>query len=243
MNPTSESAPHVPTTQERDLEKNIEKHETEVSIDEHGSTASPVPTPHIPVPNKFHRFNSRIEALGGLEARGIVRVEENERHEISWLRYIHMAIMWFSANISANNLAVGLLGPQLFGLSFLDSAMCAFGGIIVGSAVTAYMSTWGAQSGNRTMVSETAYHRLGIRLTRTKIVARFFMGYWPAKLTCILNMILMIGYGVIDAIIAGQILSAVSGGSMTIVVGIVVTALISWVVALFGMGPFHIYER
>ena len=69
------------------------------------------------------------------------------------------------------------------------------------------------------------------------------MGYWPSKLTCLLNMILMVGYGTIDCIIAGQILSAVSGGSMSIIVGIVITALISWLVAVFGMGLFHFYER
>ena len=69
------------------------------------------------------------------------------------------------------------------------------------------------------------------------------MGYWPSKLTCLLNMIIMVGYGTISCIIAGQILSAVSNGSMTIIVGIVITALISWLVAVFGMGLFHVYER
>ena len=69
------------------------------------------------------------------------------------------------------------------------------------------------------------------------------MGYWPAKLTCLLNMILMVGYGVIDCIIGGQILSAVSGGTMTIIVGIVITAVLSWLIAVFGMGLFHFYER
>ena len=76
-----------------------------------------------------------------------------------------------------------------------------------------------------------------------QIVARYFMGYWPAKLTTILNMILMVGYAVIATIISGQILSAVSNGSMSIIVGIVITALISWVVAVFGMAIFHTYER
>ncbi|KAL8835832.1 MAG: hypothetical protein Q9176_006713 [Flavoplaca citrina] len=130
------------------------------------------------------------------------------------------------ANISANNLAVGLLGPLLFGLGFVDSAMCAFGRILMGAAATAYMSIWGAQSGNRTM-----------------IVLRYFMGYWPAKLPCVLNMILMIGYGTIDCIIGGQILSAVSGDTMSVVVGIVIIALVSWVVAVFGMAIFQKYER
>ena len=69
------------------------------------------------------------------------------------------------------------------------------------------------------------------------------MGYWPAKLITILNIIIMVGYGVISCILGGQILSAVSGGSMTVVVGIVIIALITWVIAVFGMEPFHVYER
>lgn len=69
------------------------------------------------------------------------------------------------------------------------------------------------------------------------------MGYWPAKLTTLLNMILMVGYAVLATIISGQILSAVSAGRMSIIVGIVVTAFVSWLVAVFGMGIFHVYER
>jgi purine-cytosine permease-like protein len=53
------------------------------------------------------------------------------------------------------------------------------------------------------------------------------MGYWPSKICCVLNIILMVGYGLIDCIIGGQILSAVSGGNLTIIVGIVIVALIS----------------
>lgn len=69
------------------------------------------------------------------------------------------------------------------------------------------------------------------------------MGYWPAKIACFLNIIIMVGYGTIDCIVGGQILSAVSGGTMSIVVGIVIVALVSWVVAVFGIKIFHIYER
>jgi len=69
------------------------------------------------------------------------------------------------------------------------------------------------------------------------------MGYWPSKLCCLLNIVIMVGYGLIDCIIGGQILSAVSGGKMSIVVGIVIVAFISWVVAVFGMAIFHAYER
>lgn len=109
-------------------------------------------TTHISVPTKFQRWNARVEGLAGLEARGIVRVLPEERQAPSNLGYAQMAMVWFGANVVANNLAVGMLGPLLFNLGFVDSAMMATFGSFVGSIPTAYMSIWGAQSGNRTMV-------------------------------------------------------------------------------------------
>lgn len=97
-------------------------------------------------------LNARIEGLSGFEARGITRVLPEERMPPSLWDDISVALLWFSANISVNNLAVGLFGPLLFGLGFLDSAMCAVFGGLLGSISTAYMSTWGPASGNRTMV-------------------------------------------------------------------------------------------
>ncbi|KAB5515473.1 permease for cytosine/purines, uracil, thiamine, allantoin-domain-containing protein [Coniochaeta sp. 2T2.1] len=180
----------------------------------------------IPAPNKLRQFNDWIEGLSGFEARGITRVQPEERNPPSLWDDISVGLLWFSANISMNNLAVGLFGPYVFGLGFLDSAMCAVFGSLLGALSTAYMSMWGPQSGNRTMV-----------------VLRYFMGYWPAKIPTALNIILMLGYCTIDAIIGGQMLSAVNGGGMSIVVGIIVVQIISWVVAVFGMKFFHHYER
>ena len=104
------------------------------------------------VPGRLARWNTRIEGLAGLEARGIARVPPEERHSGSFLGYAQMAMLWFSANVTANNLAVGLLGPLVFDLGFVDSVMMATFGALLGSAGAAYMSIWGAQSGNRTMV-------------------------------------------------------------------------------------------
>lgn len=69
------------------------------------------------------------------------------------------------------------------------------------------------------------------------------MGYWPAKLPTLLNVVLMVGYTTIDCIIGGQVLSAVSGGSMSIQVGIVVVAIVTLIIAVFGMRIFHKYEQ
>ena len=69
------------------------------------------------------------------------------------------------------------------------------------------------------------------------------MGYHPSKLCCLLNIVILLGYGMIDCVIGGQILSAVGNGSISTAVGIVIVAVISWIVAVFGMSVFHFYER
>ena len=69
------------------------------------------------------------------------------------------------------------------------------------------------------------------------------MGYYPSKIACLLNIIIMLGYGMIDCLVGGQVLSAVADGGMTVVVGIIIIAVITWIVVVFGMAPFHIYER
>jgi hypothetical protein len=100
----------------------------------------------------FKRWNARIEGLAGFEARGLARVHESERHPASNMSLLQMLLLWFSANLTINNLAVTLTGPLLFSLGFVDCALCAIFGVTLGAFSTAYMATWGAVSGNRTMV-------------------------------------------------------------------------------------------
>jgi purine-cytosine permease-like protein len=69
------------------------------------------------------------------------------------------------------------------------------------------------------------------------------MGWWPARVVVVLNIIVLLGYGMIDCVVAGQILSAVAGGSMSVVVGIIIVAVIAWLITTFGYQIFHYYER
>jgi purine-cytosine permease-like protein len=70
------------------------------------------------------------------------------------------------------------------------------------------------------------------------------MGWWPVKICVLLNLVLLIGYSMIDAVVAGQILSAVSpNGNLTVEVGIVITSIVTWLVTTFGIKIFHHYER
>ncbi|OAK94121.1 hypothetical protein IQ06DRAFT_86180 [Phaeosphaeriaceae sp. SRC1lsM3a] len=161
-----------------------------------------------------------------LEARGIQRVEPDERQDLRLLGYSQVAIMWFSVNLAANNITLGMLGPAVFALGFLDSCLLSVFGAFVGSLVVSYIATFGPKSGNRTM-----------------IFSRYIMGWWPSKIVVILNIIVLLGYGMIDCVVAGQILAAVADGSMSLVVGIIVVAIIAWLITTFGYQIFHYYER
>jgi len=108
----------------------------------------------ISILSTFKRINDFLERLHGFESRGITRVPPEERNPPSLLADFQVFVMWFSANVSVNNLTAGLLGPLVFQLGFLDSALCAVFGALLGSASTAYMSIWGPISGNRTMVKK-----------------------------------------------------------------------------------------
>ncbi|KAL4763950.1 purine-cytosine permease family protein [Aspergillus foveolatus] len=163
-----------------------------------------------------------------LEARGIERVQEDERiPHISWVSYLQVFLLWMSVNLAANNITLGMLGPAVYGLSYLDSALCAVFGALLGSISSSWMATWGPISGIRTMA-----------------FGRYTMGWWPSKLIVILNLIQMIGYCLINCVVCGQILSAVSpNGTLSVAVGIVIIAVISWIIATFGIKVFHYYER
>ncbi|KAI9656144.1 MAG: hypothetical protein M1831_004715 [Alyxoria varia] len=183
-----------------------------------------------PQTGRFQAFAQRFKSgfiSSNFEARGIKRVEPSERHTLKTLGYTQVTLFWFSINLASMNVTLGMLGPVVFYLSFLDASLCAVFGILIGCLPVAYIATFGPRSGNRALV-----------------FARYIMGWWPAKLIVILNIIVLLGYSLIDTVIAGQILSAVSpNGSLSVVVGIVITAIMTWVVTTFGYKLLHHYER
>lgn len=136
------------------------KHDTRV-METDAEKASPVGSTPQSLPDvdssaanmtAFRRLNHRIEAMAGFEARGLERVPVEERLPLSAMGLVQMFLLWLSANLTINNMAVAMTCNIVFGLGFADSAACAVVGVFLGSLTTAYMSTWGAVSGNRTMV-------------------------------------------------------------------------------------------
>lgn len=107
-------------------------------------------------PSRLARFATKFEQRlveYNLEARGIERVREDERlKKLTWVSYLQAFLLWVSINLAANNITLGMLGPAVYGLSFLDAALCGVFGAFVGALVASWMATWGPISGIRTMV-------------------------------------------------------------------------------------------
>jgi hypothetical protein len=124
-----------------------------VDVVDVSSQDSPISSYFTPLPvclpKAVTKRNSWIKSLRGLEARGITHVLPKERKVPSRLDYVQMSILWLSVNVTANQLVVGLLGPLLFGLGFLDSALIVTFACSVGFLGPAYMSVWGTQSGKQ----------------------------------------------------------------------------------------------
>ena len=78
---------------------------------------------------------------------------------------------------------------------------------------------------------------------RAIVTSRYSFGFWGAKLCSVLNVIIGGGFAVVNVVVVGQILSAVSGYTMTISVGCVIIAIISYVVSVFGFALIHTYEK
>ncbi|KAL2831502.1 hypothetical protein BDW59DRAFT_182155 [Aspergillus cavernicola] len=160
-------------------------------------------------------------------ARGIDRVPEELRQpNISLRDYCQMGLVWFSSNCTAGSITIGILGPILFGVGLNDALVLSVFASMLAALAVGYISTFGPASGNRTMV-----------------FIRYTMGWWPSRICVLLNLVIMLGWGLVDVLVAGQILTAINGGGMSVIVGVVVASLLSLLVVIFGIRAFHTFER
>ena len=115
--------------------------------------------PHPPVlKGRLAKWNAKVESLAGLEARGIKRVLPEEKHECGWRGYLHMFGLWFGINLVVMSIITGFLGPLVYQLGWVDSVcICIFANAL-SSCAPGFMSTFGPQSGNRTMVGAHIGH-------------------------------------------------------------------------------------
>ncbi|KAL9107208.1 MAG: hypothetical protein Q9227_007832 [Pyrenula ochraceoflavens] len=170
----------------------------------------------------MRRGEEWLDEKMGIELQGIDRIPEDKKRPPSIL---NIFFLWFSMTCHVGTLPIGFLGPE-FGLSLNQSVAAIVVGTALGALCPAYTGTLGP--------------KLGLRAIAT---ARYSFGFWGAKLASVLNVIVGGGFAVVNVVVTGQILSAVSNYTMSITVGCVIVAVISYVVSVFGFKLIHSFEK
>lgn len=164
----------------------------------------------------------KILRYGRVEARGIEPIPLEERTST---RYYNIATIWTSVNTNILGITFGMLGPLAYQLSLRDSALVILFFNILSCIIPGYLSTLGPKTGLRQMIQ-----------------ARYSFGRYLVSIPALLNLATMTGFTVIIFITGGQVLAAVSNGTISPNVGIVIIGVISLAVSFCGFKVLHIYE-
>lgn len=165
----------------------------------------------------LRKFSAKLDSLG-VETRGIERILPHERSTDKRRQLITVMGLWLSACGGLSSMSSFYLGPLTFGLGLRKTLICGLLGEFLGCAVAAYCSIMGPMSGCRQMVG-----------------ARFLFGWWAVKAVCVASIVGVMGWSVVNCVVGGQILSAMSEGKVPLIVAIVVIAVTSLLAAVGGI--------
>ncbi|CAE7213747.1 unnamed protein product [Rhizoctonia solani] len=147
----------------------------------------------------------------GVESRGIYPVPVEHRTDPQFSKSF---FVWLSSNLNILSFSEGTVGVLVYGLTFRQVAGVIVGFNLLSALPPAYFSTFGPKLGLRQMVQ-----------------ARYSFGWFGVIVPGVFNLLSMMGYNILNAILAGQTLSVVSGGKM------------SWSISFFGYRILNWYER
>ncbi|KAK7423814.1 hypothetical protein QQZ08_008857 [Neonectria magnoliae] len=160
--------------------------------------------------------------MGRVEEKGIQPIPVEERQ---MTRFYNIFTIWFSINSNILGITFGMLGPLAYGLSLRDSSLAILFFCMLSSIAPAYLATFGPKTGMRQMIQ-----------------ARYSFGRYVVSIPVLLNLATLTGFIVIIYVVGGQCLSAVSGGSLTPDVGIVIIGILSLLISFCGFKVLHYYE-
>ncbi|KAJ3805430.1 permease for cytosine/purines, uracil, thiamine, allantoin-domain-containing protein [Lentinula aff. lateritia] len=176
----------------------------------------------LPSTYSSNAFTKRLLSWG-VESRGISPVPSSQRTDTS---YYKLFFLWFTMNFNILSFSAGTLGPVAYGLGIRESCLVILFFNALCCAPPAYFATWGPKLGMRQMVQ-----------------ARFSFGYYGVILVCILNLTVMTGFCILNAILGGQTLASVADGNLTWNAGIVIVVIISLALSFCGYSILTWYER
>src|SRR5947209_7872953 len=159
----------------------------------------------------------------GIETHGIERISPATR---SHVRIVDNFTMWLSANLVISTIALGALSTQVFSLGFWDSLAIIIIFNALGVLPVAFFSTLGPRLGLRQMT-----------------ISRFSFGWVGAIIMAIFNVAACIGWSTVNVIIGGQLVAALTNGAIPSWAGILIIAILTTLVSIYGYKYVHRYER
>ncbi|KAJ5917992.1 hypothetical protein N7454_010367 [Penicillium verhagenii] len=162
-------------------------------------------------------------ASWGVELRGIAPVPMEERTD---KRYINVFFVWFTMSTNLLPIVTGMVGTLSYGLSLRDSSLVILFFSLLCTIPPAFLGTFGAKTGLRQMLQ-----------------ARFTFGYYLVSIIVVLNLCTIAGFGVIDCVLGGLTLAAVSDGNINATAGIVIIGLCGMMISFGGYRFLHQFER
>ena len=163
------------------------------------------------------------ELVRDIETRGIERVPPTNRTHV---RIFDNFTMWLSANLVISTVALGALAIPVFELGFWQSIAVIIIFNILGVLPVAFFSTLGPKLGLRQMT-----------------ISRFSFGWYGAIIMAVFNIAACIGWSAVNVIVGGQLVEALSNGAVPRWVGILIIAVLTTIVSIYGYKYVHRYER
>jgi len=159
----------------------------------------------------------------GIETHGIERVSPETR---THTRILDNFTLWLSANLVISTIALGTLAIPFFGLGFWDSL-----GIIIlfnalGCLAPGILSILGPRLGLRQMT-----------------IARFSFGWVGGIIMAIFNVAACVAWSAVNVIVGGQLVVSLSHGAVPLWVGVLIIAILTTLVSIYGYRYVHRYER
>ncbi len=158
----------------------------------------------------------------GVETHGIERVSPSTRAHV---RVRDNFTMWLAANLVISTLALGTL-PTFFGMGFWDSFLAIIIFNVLGVLPVAFFSTLGPKLGLRQMT-----------------ISRFSFGWVGAIIMALFNVAACIGWSAVNVIVGAQLIVALSSGAIPLWAGVIIIAILTTFVSIYGYRYVHGYER
>ncbi|KAF3932643.1 hypothetical protein ABW19_dt0201176 [Dactylella cylindrospora] len=173
------------------------------------------------VGDSFYAKMQRFAGKYNIEQRGIERVPEEEKTDT---KVYKAGTMWLAANMVVSSFAIGVLGPRIFYLGWIDSVLTILFFNLLSIIPVCFFSTFGPEFGLRQM-----------------ILSRFYFGPWGVRFVAFLNCLACIGWSSVNVIVGAQLIHTVNH-SVPEWAGILIIAICTFIITCFGYKVVHYYE-